>query len=127
MEPTHIDQGTRLQKLIKALKMNQVSFARSLGMTQPNISRMASGENKVSSEALNRITQVHKQVNIHWLLTGEGDMFFGQPEEKPGQVKEPEGPYASRGKGRLEDMEDRLERLEASVKRLMDELGLEGA
>lgn len=119
MDPKYIDQGVRLQKLIKALKMNQVSFARSLGMTQPNISRMTSGDNKISTEVLNRITQLHKNVNLHWLLTGEGEMFMTAPAEHTDQVSEPSGPYAVQGKGKLEDMEERIEQLEEAVRRLL--------
>ncbi len=49
MEQDYTDQGIRLKKLIKELKLTQVTFAKSLGMTQPNISRMVSGENNMKN------------------------------------------------------------------------------
>lgn len=118
MEQNQIDQSIRLKKLIKALNLNQSSFARSLGMTQPNISRMVAGSSNISVEVLNRIKNRYRQVNLHWLLAGEGEMFF---EETPPlfQVKESPGDTVVKGKGRLEELEERMERLEEVVGRLV--------
>lgn len=118
MEQNQIDQSRRLQQLIKALKMNQSKFAKQLGVTQPNISRMVTGESRISTEILNRIILAYKNVNLHWLLTGEGEMFIIGPDEKPAQVEESN---VVAGKGRLEDLEERVERLEEAMKRLMDD------
>lgn len=122
MDHLQIEQGIRLRQLIKALKLNQATFAKSLGMTQPNISRMISGGNTISVKVLNAITEAYKNVNLQWLLTGEGAMFKDEAEQG-GQVKEPPAPYAARGKGRLEELEERLERLEEEVTLLKTALG----
>lgn len=111
MEQYRIDQSIRLRKLIKALNLNQSGFAKSLGMKQPNISRMVNGESNISMEVLNGITNVHKQVNLHWLLTGDGEMFLDEIEKKDNQLNE----SPLRGKGRLEELEERVERLEKVV------------
>jgi len=118
MEQIQIEQGIRLQQLMKALNLKQTGFARSLGMTQPNISRMVTGESKISVEVINRIIDTYKNVNLHWLLAGDGAMFMDEPEEKSVQVKEPGGRYAAKGKGRLEDLEERVDRLEEAVRGL---------
>lgn len=116
MEPNQIEQSIRLQKLIKALNLKQTTFAQSLGIKQPNISRMISGQNKISAEVLNRISNTHKMVNLHWLLTGEGEMFVAMEHEKNSKAKEVLEENAARGKGRLEELEERVERLEEMVK-----------
>jgi len=120
MEQIQIEQGIRLQQLIKVLNLRQASFAKSLGMTQPNISRMVTGEGKISVEVLNRIIDTYKNVNLHWLLTGEGVMFMDSREEKIRQVEEPPGSYTAKGKGRLEELEERVERLEEAVRWLKE-------
>ena len=120
MEQLQIEQGIRLQQLMKALNLKQTGFARSLGMTQPNISRMVTGESKISVEVLNRIIDTYKNVNMHWLLTGEGAMFMDGPEGKSVQVNEPSGRYTAKGKGRLEELEERVERLEEAVRGLKE-------
>jgi transcriptional regulator with XRE-family HTH domain len=114
MQQQRIDQNIRLKNLIKALDLNQISFASSLGMAQPNISRMISGEGRVSIEVLNRISDRYKQVNLHWLLTGIGEMFLDDLPDKISQVNEDSVPYT--GKGRLEELEERLERLEEHLR-----------
>ena len=117
MDHLQIEQGIRLQQLIKALKLNQSAFAKSLGMTQPNISRMIGGGNAISVKVLNVITETYSHVNLQWLLTGEGSMFKAGTEPNR-LVKEPPPRYTAQGKGRLEELEERLERLEAEVARL---------
>ena len=116
MQQIQIEQGVRLKNLIKALNLRQESFARSLGMTQPNISRTVNGETKISVEVLNRIIDTYKNVNMHWLLTGDGTMFLDESKEKSRQVEEPAVGYTAGGKGRLEELEERVERLEEVVR-----------
>lgn len=69
-------------------------------------------------EILNRITDRYKQVNLHWLLTGEGVMFLG---EEP-QEKEEEDILLVKGKGRLEELEERVERVEEGLRKVMIDL-----
>ena len=122
MEQYQIDQSIRLQKLIKALNLKQTTFAKSLGITQPNISRMISGQNKISAEALNRIALAHKKVNLHWLLTGEGEMFLDAPTEKNTSEDKPPADNSNKGKGRLEELEERLALVEEEIKQLRKDL-----
>jgi transcriptional regulator with XRE-family HTH domain len=121
MDQQQIDQSIRLKKLIKMLGLNQTLFAQSLGMTQPNISRMVSGDGKISLEVLNRITDIYKNVNLHWLLTGEGTMFTHVIPTEP--MREVNEIPVYKGKGRLEDLEERVERLEKIVGRLTKDDG----
>ena len=118
MEQSQIEQSIRLQKLIKALNLKQTTFAKSLGITQPNISRMVSGENKISAEVLNRIALAHKKTNLHWLLTGEGEMFVAATHENHSEAKEALEGNVVKGKGRLEELEERVERLEEALRQL---------
>ena len=111
MEQQQIDQSLRLKKLIKALNVNQSELAKTLGMAQPNISRILNGGAQVSIELVNKISNVYKQVNLHWLLTGDGEMLF----EKNPQVDELL-PNIIEGKGTLEE---RMERLEDVVRGLV--------
>ena len=98
MEQIQIEQGIRLQQLMKALNLKQTGFARSLGMTQPNISRMVTGESKISVEVINRIIDTYKNVNLHWLLTGVGEMFLEELTDQNPQVNERNIVYNKKGK-----------------------------
>lgn len=121
MDQQQIDQSIRLKKLIKMLGLNQTLFAQSLGMTQPNISRMVSGDGKISLEVLNRIIDTYKNINLHWLLTGEGEMYTHIVP--PENIREVNETSVYKGKGRLEDLEERVERLEKIVGRLTKDDG----
>lgn len=116
MEEKQIEQSLRLEKLIKALNLNQSSFAESLGMTQPNISKIVSGKNQVSVEVLNRIARVYRQVNLHWLLTGVGEMVF----EKNTQTEELLVDTVAKENGTLEE---RVEQLEEMMRNLVKDFG----
>jgi len=121
-----MDQGSRLEKLIKALNFNQKSFAQSLGMTQPNISKMINRANNLSVEVLNKITNVHKNVNVHWLLTGEGEMFGMAQTAQITMAGEPEAIYRKEKSPLLyrdveqilEDYAREIKALQAAVARL---------
>ena len=116
MEHSQIEQSIRLRTLIKALNLNQSTFAKSLGMTQPNINRMVNRDGKISVEVLHRIAETYTQVNLHWLLTGNGDMYLGEKNLQEN------GPPTVHGKGRLEEMEERLARVEEQLSELWDRI-----
>ena len=117
MEQDQIGQNIRLRKLLKVLKINQSDFAQSLGMTQSNISRMTSGSNKVSVEVLNRMAGRYPEVNLHWLLTGVGEMFLGEGLNTSAEVDEEE-------KGKQEELKEIVNRLEETLKELTVKLGI---
>jgi transcriptional regulator with XRE-family HTH domain len=120
MEQNQIEQNIRLRKLLKVLKINQSDFGKSLGMTQSNISRMTSGGNKVSVEVLNRMADKYQQVNLHWLLTGVGEMFLNTVENMSPQVDK----ELVDGKEKLEELKEIVSRLEEAVRELKVKLDI---
>ncbi|GEM_PF-1134159 len=119
MEQNLIDQCIRLKKLIKALNLNQIEFAKSLGMSQPNISRMVNGDSRVSAEVLSRIATSYMDVNLHWVLTGDGEVFLGQEEKTSFEITDSVESSGNIGKGRLEDLEERMGQLEKTLGQLV--------
>jgi transcriptional regulator with XRE-family HTH domain len=126
-EAVRIEQGARLQRLIKALKTNQTGFAGQMGVSQSNINKMVRGAKGISRTVINGLLLVHKNVNVHWLLTGEGNMFF---DEATGRVEEPAVPYEKRRAGlllgeveaMLEEHAREIEGLKATVAQLEAEV-----
>jgi len=68
--------GARLVELIRLLGINRAQFARDIDVTQGNLSDWINDKkpSKPSVVALAKIREVYN-VNINWLLTGEGVMF----------------------------------------------------
>lgn len=123
MEQKQFEQGARLKKLIKELKINQLGFAKDLGVAQSNISKMMNGERQISIEVLSRISNRYN-VNLHWLITGNGNMFLGDEQETSLQVNEEQPDYQI---DRLGAFEMRLNSLEKELKELKKELAIVNA
>jgi transcriptional regulator with XRE-family HTH domain len=79
-------QGERLVQIIKVQGLSQAAFARQLGYTPQHINQIVHGKERISRECAERIAREYA-VNIHWLLTGEGEMWSmvpsSPPEEEP--------------------------------------------
>jgi len=129
MEYTRIEQGARLQQLIKALKTNQTGFADLVNVSQSNINKMVRGVKGISKTVINGLLLGHKNVNVHWLLTGEGEMFLALPPAPVGQEAEAAAAYGKRPlllgevEGILEAQRREIEALKERVARLEEEVG----
>jgi transcriptional regulator with XRE-family HTH domain len=71
--------GNRLSLLIKELKISKKSFADALNISPGNLSDWISPKRKSNptTESLTRIYEIYN-INLHWLLTGEGEMFVNK-------------------------------------------------
>lgn len=88
---SHDDSSDRLQYLINVLKMNGLQFSKAIGVSQAFVSFMIKGKSKISRGTLDKIGKKFPSVNIHWLLTGEGEMFMPEPLKKEiSAVQEPD-------------------------------------
>ncbi|PQA59136.1 hypothetical protein [Siphonobacter curvatus] len=65
----------RFAQLIKALKMNNNSFAKSLGRTNTSIANIVDRGSKPGFELLEEIFEAYPEVNPIWLMRGTGEMF----------------------------------------------------
>ncbi|HPH54146.1 MAG TPA: helix-turn-helix transcriptional regulator [Bacteroidales bacterium] len=120
MEHYQIDQGIRLKKLMKVLNLNQVDFAKSVGVTQPNISKIVNGESSLSAELLARMADTYNQLNLHWLLTGSGEMFFDAVPNKNFPANE--AISVSNTKERIEELKDIIEKAKRTVNQLLKDI-----
>jgi len=66
--------GQRLRAIRKALSISQTVFAESLKVNASAISQMETDRIKPSLETLLLLAKSYK-VNLHWLITGKGQMF----------------------------------------------------
>lgn len=66
--------GLRISRLIETLGLNKSKFAAKIGVAPASVSTICSGKNGVSGQTIKVICATF-DVNEHWLLTGEGEMF----------------------------------------------------
>lgn len=70
----------RVRMLRKALGLNQVEFAKSLGINQSSYSLIESGRIQMADRYIKTICALYS-ADENWILTGEGEMFTKEPEE----------------------------------------------
>lgn len=70
-----IEQGERLKQIRNDLKLGQTEFAEMLSLDQAHYSRTENGKHEIKAKTLVKIADIG--YNIHWLITGEGEMKRG--------------------------------------------------
>ncbi len=70
----------RIKQIREAKKLSQKQFADTMETALTRISEYERDKVKPSSEILTKLAEIHN-VNINWLLTGNGNMFLDQKSE----------------------------------------------
>lgn len=108
--------GQRLKQVMKHYRQTQQSLGQSVGVTKGYVSVMMSGQEPISTKVLYGLIESFPQLNIHWLLTGHGEMLLGsesQPiNKKSEELSEPELDYKADPERLLRAIISRIEALE---------------
>lgn len=122
----YLEQGERLNMLMNALNLTQVTLAQMIELSQGYVSQLLSGKRRLSRQVLQNITKNIPNANVHWLMTGVGDMLTEYSDEMTSLVLEPDAGYhanpsdpLSALRELLEDHNRRISALEARVEELM--------
>lgn len=77
-------KGEKLQKFIDYLKITPYEFSAKLGNKRPdNIYNILSGKVRMSPKTIDKISDTFPELDINWLLTGEGEMLKGAKISSP--------------------------------------------
>jgi transcriptional regulator with XRE-family HTH domain len=68
----------RIKELRSSLKLSQRQFARRIFVSQTLVNEIELGKRKINARILHLISYRYN-VNMEWLKTGEGAMFFDAP------------------------------------------------
>lgn len=66
------NQKERLKMFISAINLSNAAFEKSLGLSNGYINSMRKG---LGYDKLEQISNLYTNLNMGWLLTGEGEMF----------------------------------------------------
>lgn len=78
--------SSRLKHLIDELKNgNQAKFAKSIHISESSLSQVINEHYGGSVAMIFGIAESYPDVNINWLLTGEGKMYFNKRRQKTGR------------------------------------------
>jgi len=78
--------GDRIAILLHNMHISASQLASEIGVTKGAISRWTKNEANPGSAQVARIAAIHKEVNLIWLMLGEGEMFI-KKDEKETQVE----------------------------------------
>jgi len=70
------DVAGRLKKIREALKLKQKEIAQQLNISSPSYSELEAGKYKPRFELISKLSREFN-VNLYYLMFGEGDMFLG--------------------------------------------------
>ena len=99
----------RLKAVRETLEISQNEFARELGFAPSFISGIEREKKELSRDLLQKLLEKY-QVNINWLLTGEGEMFLSDLGK--GSAKPPQFPKLKAMIGqRLEKIEEQIDEI----------------
>jgi transcriptional regulator with XRE-family HTH domain len=76
-----MEYANRIKAIMKALKLNQSEFAKTLGFSKGVISEFSTGSRKPSKEFMFGILKLG--VSLDWFLTGNGEMFITSKIDVP--------------------------------------------
>lgn len=77
----------RIIQLLGELNISARQFDLSIGTGNGYTLRMQKNNASVGSDVIERIIKKYPQINLIWLITGKGDMFVTNTEDKPVRSK----------------------------------------
>nr|DAR58684.1 MAG TPA: Helix-turn-helix XRE-family like protein [Bacteriophage sp.] len=75
------DISSRISAVIRSSGLTKTAFSKKIGLSQPFVSQLASGDASPSDRTIVDICREFG-VSEHWLRTGEGDMFVRLSREE---------------------------------------------
>lgn len=112
--------GQRLQTLINDVGMTQTALGQLIGVKQGYINQIFRGHKRISATAIFAIAKRVTDLNLHWLLRGDGEMWMPAPaypttvvQAAPDVVEECPGRYGVPEWNILAVVEDHERRLQA--------------
>ena len=81
----------RIAEILKHYELSASSFADSIGVQRSSISHLLKGRNKPSLEFVSKLVQSYPEVDLYWLLYGQGEFpkirSSVPPSQKPPNSK----------------------------------------
>ena len=109
--------GQRLKQVIKHYRYTQDEFAGIIGTSKTNLFNYFADKTKPNIEVMAKLNRQFPDLNIIWLLTGEGNMLIQKdvfPSDNANIASEPESIYGL--KEILKEKEKRISVLEELVR-----------
>lgn len=123
MKAKHPERADRLREFFNRLSIKNKTLASKLGIKPAFISQLLNKHSTITTDVAFRIGRAYPNLNVMWLLEGEGEMFLAEGEinkQLKSGVEEPGRPVY--GKIALDDLPAMLERMEREMQELREEV-----
>lgn len=102
--------------------LSQAEFSEKVGIKPSQVSEMLNGKRKISERTIHNIVEAFPDLNINWLLTGEGEMLKSDRMSEPQLTAIPSVDLAQSTIDRLlsivESQQRTIETLSGTIKKL---------
>lgn len=112
--------GERMKEIREFTGLNQIKLAEKLGLQQGSYSGIESGSSGLSMKTAINIAKSYKNIDLHWLITGEGKMIRDITIKSSNIVGSVIGNNNNAEKHLLTEQEKKIIELEAQVKLLKE-------
>lgn len=99
--------GERLKAAMKAKNVKGVDLAAQVGVSGSSVSLYISGRNFPQAGQMIKIKEA-LNVNLNWLIAGDGEMFLAEKEMAPQEVEEPTAERLNKELARLRKQQEQL-------------------
>lgn len=72
---TFASMKNRIEQVIEYFGMTPSQFADTIGVQRPTLHHILSGRNNASLDIVSRIRSAFPEVNVDWMISGEGEML----------------------------------------------------
>jgi len=111
--------GKRLKWIIKKLKLTAKEFSEKCGISYHTIMQYLNDKRTPGASNLRPIAETFN-INLHWLITGEGYPFVEPVKEPVKEVSEPEREkrvvVSDEERGRMEDLQEEIDQVRGERK-----------
>ena len=66
----------RLRQIIEYYRITPHAFSQKIGVSEGTVRKILSENTTIRSDNLEKISQNFTDIDLHWLITGQGDMFL---------------------------------------------------
>ncbi len=102
----------------KGVSLNQ--FSKKIGVSNAYFSKQKKNNANVGSHIIEKIVRIYPDINIEWLITGEGDMI--KSGESPGGASSADNRHLNMLEKQLQDKELHIKDLQKSIDLLQNQL-----
>lgn len=73
----------RIYQIIDFKQINVRQFERSLGLGNNTLGKAKARDRGISSDTISKIVEFYRDINLNWLISGEGEMLKSSKYEAP--------------------------------------------